>query len=990
MFRTNRLCDYLREMIPEKADDEQQLWKRRTSNFYNKTIDTTRTTLREITDYVLLYTELEPCLTCIRSIVNERILLIISDNYAELCLDKIHDLPQVHSVFVFCMKVSQYKQRLFDWNRYSKIIDVFDNEDLLINSIRLELNDLQRHLLTFSFYDRQRSVKDLSRDSASFLWFQLFKDVLFEIPSSEQTKDELIDQCSQYYQGNSEVVENIEAFIEKYTEQNAVEWYRKKTFISRLCKKAFRVKDIEILFLFRNYLQDLCRQIDKEHDYLITRELDHPTLIFYRGIQLNEDVIIRFQSHIGSLVTTNGFLFSTRHYNTALQSALKTTKHSPEISPVLFIIQTNIHHDHITFVDTSSPSTGIKCDEDDDGGEEGGEILFGLGCAFKINEVYFDKNRNVWIVNISSSNEARSIVESYMEETQYEVEKGNPLLLFGSLLTEMRQYHQSQIYWNMLLSSNIIEDQTPLLTNTGRVKYHQGLYDEALRDFQTVYDLQHDEKPINHRILGETMHFLGLIYSEQKNYDLALDYFFDVFKIHKQHTELSDLLLANTNNAIGIVFTHKHDYDQALKYLLRAMKLYEMYFSTKDHSAIAANYNGIGLAFYYTKQHEQALEYCLEALHIREEVLPGNHSHIADSCNNVALIYHHLFEFDQAYQLFQRALKIYENDIAHKMRIPICLNNIGLLHLDQSKYEQAIEYYLQALEFYKQEDDDEKFHEEICFTLDNLGIAYEMKSDYDNALKYYQCAYEKEEEDSSKSIRILIRIGNIYHKKGDNEQALVCYQNALDKSENCPSDLVASVLMSMGIIYHRQKRYELALDTYKRVIALQKHLSSNHELDLAWTYNNLGCLYDDMGDMKRALRYQQRAYDIRRKFLQSTHPDLAISLNNLGRIHQALSHLAGGDPLEAEQALQNYKAALHIRRKSLANDHPDLAISYYNLALVHVDQQEYEQAYSEIQKALNIQRKRLPNHHPDLEQTLKLEKRIRILLDYRQTLARYT
>ncbi|CAF0810542.1 unnamed protein product [Adineta ricciae] len=35
MFRTNRLCDYLREMIPEKADDEQQLWKRRTSNFYS-------------------------------------------------------------------------------------------------------------------------------------------------------------------------------------------------------------------------------------------------------------------------------------------------------------------------------------------------------------------------------------------------------------------------------------------------------------------------------------------------------------------------------------------------------------------------------------------------------------------------------------------------------------------------------------------------------------------------------------------------------------------------------------------------------------------------------------------------------------------------------------------------------------------------------------------------------------------------------------------
>jgi serine/threonine-protein kinase len=145
-----------------------------------------------------------------------------------------------------------------------------------------------------------------------------------------------------------------------------------------------------------------------------------------------------------------------------------------------------------------------------------------------------------------------------------------------------------------------------------------------------------------------------------------------------------------------------------------------------------------------------------------------------------------------------------------------------------------------------------------------------------------------------------------------------------------------------------------------------------------------------MGDMARALKYQEKAYDIRRKLLRSTHPDLATSLNNLGRIHQTLAHRSGGDPMEFEQALQHYKAALHIRRKSLSMDHPDLAISYYNLALIHVDEQEYEQAYSEIQIALNIQRKKLPIHHPDLEKTIKLEKRVKILLEYRMNIARYT
>jgi tetratricopeptide (TPR) repeat protein len=265
-----------------------------------------------------------------------------------------------------------------------------------------------------------------------------------------------------------------------------------------------------------------------------------------------------------------------------------------------------------------------------------------------------------------------------------------------------------------------------------------------------------------------------------------------------------------------------------------------------------------------------------------------------------------------------------------------------------------------------------------------------MKSDYDNALKYYNQALDNQTEKIEKFVRISNKIGNIYYKKGDYNQALIHYQNTLNKSETSPPDLISSVLMSMAIIYHRQNKYDLARDLYKRVISIRKKLSSNDNLDLAWTYNNLGCLYTDMGDMKRALKYQDKAYDIRRKSLPSTHPDLATSLNNLGRIHQTIAHHSNGNPIELEKALQNYKSALHIRRKSLPIDHPDLAISYYNLALIHIDQQEYEQAYSEIQKALNIQRQKLPVNHPDLERTLKLERQARITLDYRNNLSQYT
>ncbi|UJR36898.1 hypothetical protein I4U23_029611 [Adineta vaga] len=35
MFRTNRLCDYLHELTSKESENEQQIWKRRTSNFFS-------------------------------------------------------------------------------------------------------------------------------------------------------------------------------------------------------------------------------------------------------------------------------------------------------------------------------------------------------------------------------------------------------------------------------------------------------------------------------------------------------------------------------------------------------------------------------------------------------------------------------------------------------------------------------------------------------------------------------------------------------------------------------------------------------------------------------------------------------------------------------------------------------------------------------------------------------------------------------------------
>lgn len=48
---------------------------------------------------------------------------------------------------------------------------------------------------SFKFYEQhQRSTRDLSRESDSFLWWRLFKDLILKLPHDEQAKQEMIDK----------------------------------------------------------------------------------------------------------------------------------------------------------------------------------------------------------------------------------------------------------------------------------------------------------------------------------------------------------------------------------------------------------------------------------------------------------------------------------------------------------------------------------------------------------------------------------------------------------------------------------------------------------------------------------------------------------------------------------------------------------------------------------------------------------------------------
>ncbi|CAF5070179.1 unnamed protein product, partial [Rotaria sp. Silwood1] len=107
---------------------------------------------------------------------------------------------------------------------HSKLIGIYDELDLLCLSMQEQVDFLDRHLKIFSFFDQDEHLtKDLSKQTADLLWFQLYHEVLFQLPYNEEAKQEMINAFRSYYRDNTKKIEEIEKFKNEYRSDEALQ-----------------------------------------------------------------------------------------------------------------------------------------------------------------------------------------------------------------------------------------------------------------------------------------------------------------------------------------------------------------------------------------------------------------------------------------------------------------------------------------------------------------------------------------------------------------------------------------------------------------------------------------------------------------------------------------------------------------------------------------------------------------------------------------------
>jgi hypothetical protein len=125
----------------------------------------------------------------------------------------------------------------------------------------------------------------------------------------------------------------------------------------RLVNKALRVEDVELLYQFRFFIIDLCKQLKKSWLHAQSIGLTEISSTVYRGGKL---ALTEFYTLTpGHLINTNGFLSTTRNIDVAGLFTRNLMIHDSNYRAVIFHITIPENLTSLVFADVNHKDTSF-------------------------------------------------------------------------------------------------------------------------------------------------------------------------------------------------------------------------------------------------------------------------------------------------------------------------------------------------------------------------------------------------------------------------------------------------------------------------------------------------------------------------------------------------------------------------------------------------------------------------------------------------------
>ncbi|CAF1358382.1 unnamed protein product, partial [Adineta steineri] len=189
----------------------------------------------------------------------------------------INDIPELCSVYIFSNNKSQHEEWTTKWQ---KIKSVHTNIDDLCQSLKIGIKQFNQDSIAMSFItvNEMASTDNLNQLEPTFMYTQIFKDILLDMKHDEQAIKQFINYCRK---NNSMSPINIDRFEKNYQAQSAIWWYTSFNIYSML-NYALRTLDADAIITMGFFMCRLHQQIQQLHQQQFDTDHGEPFIV-YRG-----------------------------------------------------------------------------------------------------------------------------------------------------------------------------------------------------------------------------------------------------------------------------------------------------------------------------------------------------------------------------------------------------------------------------------------------------------------------------------------------------------------------------------------------------------------------------------------------------------------------------------------------------------------------------------------------------------------------------------
>ncbi|CAF0937701.1 unnamed protein product [Adineta ricciae] len=869
----------------------------------------------------------------IETSTNETVFIIINSVFDEITNDFITELNKRHQVayiYVIDSDGNRAKQACNMLNSAGKIIHFLKFGKEMMNHIGKNIRNAMKMAIDFNMFDSksQTTTRDLTRNSAAFLWFQILLSILKDFGQDSHARMEMINMCRAYCEKNDpSELPNIERYRRNDEKKSAIYWYTFESFLYKLLNKALRNEDVHSLCRFGCFIVELSNEIDDLHR---KREASEPKLPLqlFRGQVITKREHEQILKSKDKLISTNSFFSTSTNRDKAIEF-VEGNSHRAGLMPILFKITAPPNLKQTKFADVRHISAHPE--------EE--EVLFNLGAVFKITGVEEKSGSNSYVlVRMSATDEGYENVEKYIGISKDDLESDDKRVMFGRLLIDMGQYKKSKDYYDEYIDvmKNIWRDDAlqyaPLYHNQGRAHACMGEFDKAFILIKRALEIRQKHLKFNDPLIAHTLNSLGVMEGQMGRYTDAKAKFNEALNIFQQNqtndsSRIASLQIAITNSNIGWVEYLQGNYNISEHHHKEALKIRKNLLP-EDHPLIADNLNALAAVYHARGKYLDADKNYEKALSIRDKALPSHHPSIANSYQALGSVKLENGDYAQALKYYEKAVGIFVEALgASHLLVASSYKAIGSVHLEKGNYQSALAYFDESLKI----------------------LANSVSSDHPTVGECYHY------------------IGMVRERQGDYPSAIEQYKKAIACIQKCvPVDhpSIAKIFNSMANAYLLDRRFDSSEKYLSRAHTIQKKIYPDHHPDLVLTLNNLGVLHTYRDDPVKAKFYFDLALVMCRQCFSPVHPALARTLYNIGEHYTHTKNYG--------EAIRTYIEALKIREKTVPSNDLSLADINSQIGYVYWIQKQYVESFQHWTISKGIYEKNgYTANHPDLNRVTK-------------------